>query len=341
MWNKYCKKEIPTVVQFRNGSHVWRKMLEAGEEVGHGNLWEINRGSTNAWHENWTGVGDLYHVLPQDFHINEELQEVAELRDAEGWNDQLLYQTFPENIAEHIRWMPTPSGKFSMSSARNILRHRDTIKPYFKLIWTKGLPFEISFFIWRLCQRKLPTDDLWRRNSYIIVSRCWCCQNLLEETLQLIFLTSITANRVWKTLLQVARLIVNLVQVHQVINTWWSARYCAKHKSLFQAVSIIITWVLWKRRNTMKNGDMITYFENYKPVVVTRRVTWQYPYEGWYKCNTDEASKDNLVYAKIIEGTLIFSSFHELLSKGKILINTEKAQIPGLRGRVAKKRAPN
>ncbi|XP_019237890.1 PREDICTED: uncharacterized protein LOC109218028 [Nicotiana attenuata] len=33
MWNKYCKKEIPTVVQFRRGSNVWRKMLNAREEV--------------------------------------------------------------------------------------------------------------------------------------------------------------------------------------------------------------------------------------------------------------------------------------------------------------------
>lgn len=47
MWNKYCKKEVPTVVQFRKGSHVWKKMLKAREEVEHEILWEMNRGSTN------------------------------------------------------------------------------------------------------------------------------------------------------------------------------------------------------------------------------------------------------------------------------------------------------
>ncbi|XP_070039800.1 uncharacterized protein [Nicotiana tomentosiformis] len=31
MCNKYCKKEIPAVVQFRRGSHVWRQMLTARE----------------------------------------------------------------------------------------------------------------------------------------------------------------------------------------------------------------------------------------------------------------------------------------------------------------------
>nr|XP_009610783.1 uncharacterized protein LOC104104414 [Nicotiana tomentosiformis] len=80
-WNKCCKKEIPTVVQFKQRSHVWKKMLEAREEVGHELLWELKSGSSNIWHENWTGLGALYHVIPPKFHINEELQEVAELRE--------------------------------------------------------------------------------------------------------------------------------------------------------------------------------------------------------------------------------------------------------------------
>ncbi|XP_070048168.1 uncharacterized protein [Nicotiana tomentosiformis] len=140
MWNKYCKKELPTVVHFRGGSHVWRQMLNAREEVEHEIIWELKSGTTNIWHENWTGLGALYHVLPEDFPINEDLQEVAKLRQGEACDDQLLDQTFNEEIAKHIRlnvhyegsegywdrpyWMPTPSGKFSVSSAWQILRHR-------------------------------------------------------------------------------------------------------------------------------------------------------------------------------------------------------------------------
>ncbi|XP_070013149.1 uncharacterized protein [Nicotiana sylvestris] len=60
----------------------------------------------------------------KDFPINEDLHEVAELRQGETWDNQLLNQTFNEEIAEHIRsnmhyegieeywdrpyWMPTP-----------------------------------------------------------------------------------------------------------------------------------------------------------------------------------------------------------------------------------------
>ncbi|XP_070041418.1 uncharacterized protein LOC142169055 [Nicotiana tabacum] len=172
--------------------------------------------------------------------------------------------------------MPTPSGNFSVSSAWNILRHRAHANPDYIKIWTKGLPFKISFFLWRLCKGKIPTDDLWRRSG------------------------------VWKNFLQAAGLVVNLVQ----------------------AASAVITWELLKRRNTMKYGgeiscnrvihevnktlhylvrmrypwlsripplwsDMISFFEGYKQYVGTKTVTWQLPYEGWFKCNTDGTSRGN------------------------------------------------
>ncbi|XP_019237121.1 PREDICTED: uncharacterized protein LOC109217336 [Nicotiana attenuata] len=271
-------------------------MLNAREEVEHEILWELKSGTTNIWHENWTGLGALFHVIPEDFPINEDLQDVAELRQGETWDDQLLDQTFNEEITEHIRlnlhyegsevywdrpyWMPTPSGKFSISSAWQILRHRADPDQEFKLMWIKGLPFKISFFLWRLWRKKIATDDIRRR------------------------------------------------QGQMVIRHWWYAQCCPKLKPLFQAVPTIITWELWKRRNAGKHGgsvstnrviheinrtlhqlarvryawmpnipllwpDIIQYFEGYKPILITTRVTWQLSFHGWYKCNIDGASKGN------------------------------------------------
>nr|XP_016479791.1 PREDICTED: uncharacterized protein LOC107801042 [Nicotiana tabacum] len=326
-------------------------MLEAIDEVEHEILWEMNRGSTNVWHENWTGIGALYRVVslppppPPEFNINEELQDVVDLRTENGWDDQLLDQTFPEDILEHIskevyfdhsdeywdtpKWMPTTSGKFTVGSAWQILRHRDPTNPEYKLLWTKGLPLKISFFIWKLWRGKVPTDDLWRRNGHLTVSKFWCCLPPQEETLQHIFLASPTASRVWKVFLQAAGVMVNLVQIHQVIRAWWSANCCAKLRPLFQVAPTFNFWELWKKRNTMKDGvgvvsfnrlvhklnktlyylarvrypwlpnipliwpDMVRYFEGYKPYVITKGVTWQLPYKRWFKCNTDGASRGN------------------------------------------------
>lgn len=186
------------MVQFREGSHIWRKILEAREEVEHKILWEMNRGSTNVWHENWTGLGALYHVFPPEFPINEELQEVAELRDEEHWNDQLLDQSFPQDIADHIRhevhfaaandywdtprWMHISSSKFTVSTAWRILRNIEPSNPEFAKLWTKGLHFKISFFLWRVWKVEVPTDDLWRRGGYMGVSKCWCCTPPHEDS---------------------------------------------------------------------------------------------------------------------------------------------------------------
>ncbi|XP_060212152.1 uncharacterized protein LOC132639745 [Lycium barbarum] len=103
MWNKYCKKSIPTVIQWKSGSHVWKTMLEAREMVEQETWWQTKGGTTNIWHECWTKLGVLYHTVLADFPINEHIEEVADLIVDGEWNDQLLQQNFPEDIAEQIR----------------------------------------------------------------------------------------------------------------------------------------------------------------------------------------------------------------------------------------------
>lgn len=172
-------------------------------------------------------------------------------------DDQLLEQTFPDNIAEHIRdevyfdksdshldkpiWIPTTSGKFTVNSTWKIMRHRASDNPEFSKIWTKGLPFKISVFLWKLWKGKIPTDDQWRINRYLVVSKCWCCLPPHEESIQYLFLKSDTADKVWKHFLQAAGNIVQLVQVHQVIRAWWTETCCTKLKPLYQAAPAIIT----------------------------------------------------------------------------------------------------
>ncbi|XP_075102917.1 uncharacterized protein LOC142177605 [Nicotiana tabacum] len=231
-------------------------MLNAREEIEYEIVWELKSGTTNR-HENWTGLGALYHVLPEDFPINEGLQEVAELRQGETWDDQLLDQTFNEEIGEHIRlnvhyegsegywdkpyWMPTPSGKFSVSSAWQILRHGVDPNQEFKLMWIKGFPFKISFFLWRLWRQKIATDDMWRRQGQMVMSRFLCCQQPQEESIEHIFVTSPTASKVWNLFMGAAGIYVQLIQLKQIIRHWWYAQCCPKLKPLFQAVPAIIT----------------------------------------------------------------------------------------------------
>ncbi|XP_070047234.1 uncharacterized protein [Nicotiana tomentosiformis] len=95
---------------------------------------------------------------------------------------QEVHYTNANDYWDSPRWMPTFFGKFTVSSAWRILRHREPINPEFAKLWTKRLPFKIFFFLWRVWKGKVPTDDLWRRGGVHRVIREWwnakCCLKL-------------------------------------------------------------------------------------------------------------------------------------------------------------------
>lgn len=82
-----------------------------------------------------------------------------------------------------------------MKTTWQYVRQREWTNNTYKDIWLKGLPFKISFFMWRLGKGKVPVDDNIRRWVIEGLSRCWCCTNLAQETMCHVFLKSNTANR--------------------------------------------------------------------------------------------------------------------------------------------------
>lgn len=81
--------------------------------------------------------------------------------------------------------------------------------------------------------------------------------------------------------------------------------------------------------------QMISFFEGYRPYIVTKRVTWQLPYDGWYKCNTDGASRGNSgpsSYGFCVrnhEGDLVFAKAKEIGETTNIVAEA-KAIVEGL-----------
>lgn len=68
MWNKYCKRHIPTSVQWKGGSQLGKKMLEVRDEIEKDIWWKCQTWFANIQFENWTGLGPLYQVLPSEFN---------------------------------------------------------------------------------------------------------------------------------------------------------------------------------------------------------------------------------------------------------------------------------
>ncbi|XP_070046428.1 uncharacterized protein [Nicotiana tomentosiformis] len=126
-------------------------------------------------------------------------------------------------------------------------------------MWVKGLPFKVSFFMWRLWKEKLPLDDWFQRLGYIRTSRCWCCRHPKEEILPHVFLTSPAARFVWNYFGAPVGIKTQGKQLVQLINEWWNKAGNTCLKEVYQAMPSLIVWHLWKRMNSGKHGKTISF----------------------------------------------------------------------------------
>lgn len=79
MSQKYCKKLNGLIVPWRNGSHIWRKMLECRDIIEQQIVWQPKMGSSLFWFDNLTGLGALYLVTPPDFFCDESIHNIYDV----------------------------------------------------------------------------------------------------------------------------------------------------------------------------------------------------------------------------------------------------------------------
>ncbi|XP_055814563.1 uncharacterized protein LOC129884258 [Solanum dulcamara] len=343
MTNKYCKKEHATVVQWKQGSQTWKRMLEARDLIEHQIWWQVRKGDSLFWLDNWTGLGALYYINPGNTY-DASIQNVNEMIVQGRWNREKLREVLAKDIVDHIIdnitipkeerdfdrpwWILDTSGEFTIKSTWDFIRQRGPKLDIYRFMWIKGMPFKISFFMWRCWKYKIPTDDVLKKMNFILVSKCWCCINPREETIHHIFLTSETAKRTWSFFCKAAGIRMEGVQLQQLILKWWMTPVTNRLKQVYAAVPSIIMWELWKRRNGIQHGhrkinssviylvivsiqrlvqyrnpsirtippgwtNLIQMLEGGKARVKVTKVRWNLPPHGWYACNTDGASRGN------------------------------------------------
>ncbi|XP_016486311.2 uncharacterized protein LOC107806632 [Nicotiana tabacum] len=231
-------------------------------------------GSSLFWYENWTGLGALYFLVPQDFGIDENVQNVHDVTLDGEWDVDRIFEVLPEELAVHILekikppstmrvldrpfWMMETTGYFRVKSAWEYTRRRDEPRKAYTMIWVKGMPFKTAFFMWKVWKAKLPLDDFLKRVGYCMPSKCWCCVQPDEESLQHLFFRSETTKTIWKYFLSRAGIDVEGLTLHQAITKCWTAKVCLRLKPVMQALPSCVVWELWKRRNSMKYGEGVT-----------------------------------------------------------------------------------
>ncbi|XP_060210632.1 uncharacterized protein LOC132637581 [Lycium barbarum] len=313
----------------REGHKSGRMMLEARESIEQEIWWEPKSGSSNIWFDNWTKLGTLSYVVPQSWHINEHAEDVSELMTYGRWNVNKLMQMFPKDIVQHILqeidikcasnewdrpwWMITSTGKF-------------TIK---------------------------------------IINHLFLCGDL--------------AAKVWRYFNMGAGLSLNCVQVKHAIRSWWEAKCHFKIKTIYKAMPAFIVWQIWKWRNNRLHGgimnlnrvlydinmnihmlckvqfpgmniptiwhQIVQFFEEYKPTVIYKIITWRRPAYGVYKCNTDGAAKGNpgpssaAFCIRKEEGDLVYAA-SKMLTDGTNIVAEAEAIRMGLSHCVEKQLFP-
>lgn len=132
------------------------------------------------------------------------------------------------------------------------MRQRTYKVEWYKKLWVRNPPYIISFFLWRLLKRKAPTDDILRTIGISIVSKCWCYNVRAEETINHLFLTSFTAQKLWKNFVTCASFALEDSQVGTIIFKWWRFVGNLRRRQVLYAIPTILVWELWKMRNSKR-----------------------------------------------------------------------------------------
>ncbi|XP_075083250.1 uncharacterized protein LOC142167001 [Nicotiana tabacum] len=217
-------------------------------------------GSSLFWFDNWTGLGALYFLVPQDFGIDETVHNVNDVIEDGEWDVDMLFELLPKDftVFDMPFWMLETRGYFSVKSALDYMRRRDEPKITYRMTWVKGLPFKIAFFMWKVWKAKLPLDDFMKRIGYCMPSKGWCCVQPNEESLQHLFFRSETTKTTWKYFLLREGIVVEGLTLHQAITKYWTTNVCLRIKLVMQALPSCVVWELWKRRNSMKYGNAVS-----------------------------------------------------------------------------------
>lgn len=123
----------------------------------------------------------------------------------------------------------------------------------YKDIWIKGLPFKIDFFIWRMWKGKVIVDDNVRRWGIQGQSRCWCCANPAQETMNHMHLRLDIANMNWSYFSSFTRMNIQGLSLRKTMLAQWNTDIRQRIKAYFQGLPRIIIWELWRRRNNIKH----------------------------------------------------------------------------------------
>ena len=102
----------------------------------------------------------------------------------------------------------------------------------------------------RLLLRRLPTPDVFGKMGFHMPSKCFCCHNGANETLEHLFSEGQIAMEVWTYFTGLSGLQTVVSTLRARVVAWWMVGPRAeKRRILFRILPCYICWHIWKAMN--------------------------------------------------------------------------------------------
>ncbi|KAL6558442.1 hypothetical protein OROMI_018792 [Orobanche minor] len=238
------------------------------------------------------------------------------------------FPTSPSGILPS--WTLSPDGDFDFKSTWHFVRKKK--KPLNNILhfcWNPIITPTISVFMVRLVNKWIPTPDGLLRRGIYATNFCYCCND--DENIPHLFINGPVANKVWTHFHNLAGIrCLNTSNINFILTNWFGKAKGKIH--IFHIIPILIFWFLWCCRND-RRVDNVPFtanrvceriwiyintfnhkvnFKNKKfwigaALIVDRvgvtaapktlfkccSVRWSKPQPGWWKLNTDGATRGN------------------------------------------------
>lgn len=208
--------DLPSSLQTRNGSYLWRAVGKVWDHVLKGTRWALGDGKrVKFWWDLWLSEADSLQSYATN-PIPDQLINlcVADFSDNYGnWNWYLFAHLLPNHIILKIAsikapcalsgedqcyWAYSNTGQFTAKSAYLSLHQSYNVadKSLWNLAWKWNGPQSIRTFIWLAMNNRLKTKSELFRRHITTDANCCSCGHHLEDTIH-VLRDCIIARHVW------------------------------------------------------------------------------------------------------------------------------------------------
>eukprot|EP00253_Pinus_taeda_P032540 PITA_32540 len=243
-------EECIRMTEISKGSTIWSSAIMHRDLIQKHSFWEVKDGGTaRFWTDSWQQFPCLANVIQGIPAHQIQLQEKLQKR-------KILKKTEQDKL----RWGYEEKGTYTTKEAYLIiLKDQLTKDKLWEKIWSPPIWPKISTFLWLLSHNRILTWDNLRKRKFEGPSICLNCKMEEESAVHLMQLCPFS-RKIWeKVTFCCQKEGREIGALNNTLRNWPQKPYQSNIlNSLWQIISGIVMWNLWKERNRIifKNQSM-------------------------------------------------------------------------------------